>query len=118
MYNVYTVYTVCHFHALYRVFRMSVDFLPMVHADFKLHRANRRRYQAANIFYYLCPQRGASEFPSSTTEARHPRLKCHLLRLQLHSHRPGLGLTTKSEPPESAPASPLLFVATALVSRR
>ena len=47
VYNVYTVYTVCHFHAVSRVFRMSVDFLPMVHADCKLHRANRRRYQAA-----------------------------------------------------------------------
>jgi len=29
------------------VFRMSVDFLPMVHADCKLHRANLHRYQAA-----------------------------------------------------------------------
>ena len=47
VYTVYTVYTVCHFHAVSRVFRMSVDFLPMVHADCKLHRANRRRYQAA-----------------------------------------------------------------------
>jgi len=45
--SVYTVYTVCHFHAVSRVFRMSVDFLPVVHADCKLHRANRRRYQAA-----------------------------------------------------------------------
>jgi len=47
VHNVYTVYTVCHFHAASRVFRMSVDFLPMVHADCKLRRANSLRIQAA-----------------------------------------------------------------------
>ena len=35
------------FHAVSCVFRMSVDFLPMVHADWKQHRANLHRYQAA-----------------------------------------------------------------------
>jgi hypothetical protein len=47
VYNLYTVYTVCHFHSVSRVFRMSVDFLPMVHPDCKLRRANRLRIQAA-----------------------------------------------------------------------
>ena len=36
-----------HFHSASRVFRMSVYFLPMVHADCKLRRANRLRIQAA-----------------------------------------------------------------------
>ena len=41
-YVIFTLYLACSVCQVSRV-----DFLPMVHADCKLHRANRRRYQAA-----------------------------------------------------------------------